>query len=148
MTAHPRANAFPIEASRPRQLLHALVAVAGWCLFAWWWWLVFRRVSHIEIRFTLWFIAIALAIVVLLTILWVFHNLRIVARKSARVTVRDQVPAVSRDTIGREVQMPSLPTEYLAAAVVCVSLDGNAKVYRVELPHREVAAASHEGAAS
>lgn len=141
MTAEPTPPPFPIEASRPRQLLHALVAVAGWCLFVWWWWIVFQRVSRAEIRFTLWFIGLSLAIIVLLTLLWVVHNRRIFAKRTARLNVRDEVPAVTRDTIGRELQMPSLPTEYQTAAIVRVSLEGDVKRYRVEMPHRDPRAA-------
>lgn len=147
MTANPRANAFPTQAGPGRRIFHTVLAVAGWCLFLFWWWLVLQRVSAAEVRFTIGFLAIAFVVVVLLTIVWVLHNLRIVRDRTARVHVRDSVPDVSHDTVGRELQMPALPAEYQIAARVRVSVAGDVKTYVVERP-RQPAYGAKEGSPS
>ena len=122
-------TSFPIQAGTPRRVLHTVVALAGWALFAYWWWLVSRRVSEQEVRFTLVLIAIALGVIVLLTAAWVLHNVRIFRNRGPRLHLRSVVQDYSHDTVGRNVRMPLVPEDCLSAAVVKVRLQEGAKVY-------------------
>jgi hypothetical protein len=138
----PRTTALPeplSTAGLAKQTLHLLIAAAGWVLFVYWWWLVVQRTGREQIVWTLVFIAIALAVVVLTTILWVVHNIRIFKKKAKRTHVADR-PAVRltegerRDAqlaIARGLPPPARPSEdVLSASVVEVALDGGKKVYR------------------
>lgn len=119
----------PIQAEPLHRVLHTVIAVAGWVLFIYWWWLVFRRVNATEVRYTLWFIAIALVVIVFVTALWAVHNLRVFKRRGPRTTVRDVPEDFSRDSVGRPVNMPRLPQECLTAEVVAVRIADGAKIY-------------------
>ncbi|MEQ1831581.1 MAG: hypothetical protein ABL977_00895 [Candidatus Eisenbacteria bacterium] len=125
----------PVVAGPVRRAWHTLVALAGWVLFIYWWWIVFQRVSRDEVRWTLWFIGLALAAIVLSTALWAAHNLRVWKRKGPRIQLRDITPDFSHDTIGRRVDLPGVPEDCRTAAVVVVRIEDGAKVYR-PLPPR------------
>lgn len=129
MNASLRNSRPPTQASPPRRVFHTLVAIAGWVLFVYWWWLVFRRVSESEMRFTLFFISIALIIIVLLTVIWALHNASIYRSRGPRTKVRTVPPDFSHDRIGREVQFPTMPNACLNSAVVRVRIQDGAKVY-------------------
>lgn len=129
MANDPAQPGLPIHASPLRKAFHTLVALAGWVLFVYWWWLVARRVGGQEIRFTLLVIAIALGVILLLTVLWVLHNIRIFRIRGPRLAMRSVPQDFSHDTIGRDVQFPVVPAECLSAAVVGVSIREGAKVY-------------------
>jgi cytoskeletal protein RodZ len=120
----------PLRASPIRRVLHTLIAVAGWVLFGYWWWLVMQRVSQAEVRFTAWFVAIALVVIVLVTALWASHNLRLFKRKGPRTQLRPSAHDGSRDTIGRPVGMPAVPDEYRSASLIVVRIEDGIKVYR------------------
>ena len=119
----------PYRAGPARRVLHALIALAGWVLFVYWWWLVFRRVSGQEIRYTVLFVAIALVVIVGLTAVWAFHNLRISRRRGRRRRPREVTPDLSRDSVGREVRLPTIPSDCLNARVVTVRIQDGTKVY-------------------
>src|SRR6267143_6372455 len=107
MTAEPHRPKPPFQARPVRRAFHTVLALAGWVLFVYWWWLVFRRVTPGEIRFTLLFIGIALAVIVLITAFWALHNRRIFKRKGPRKLVREKMADYSRDSIGRAVEFPT-----------------------------------------
>ena len=119
----------PIEAGPARRVLHTVIAAAGWALFTYWWWLVFRRVNETEVRYTLWFIAIALIVVVFVTALWAVHNLRMFRRRGPRTKVREVQEDFSRDSVGRPVTMPEVPEECFTADVVVVRIADGTKFY-------------------
>jgi hypothetical protein len=112
-----------------RRVLHALIALAGWGLFGYWWWLVARRVSQQEIRFTVILIAIALVVIVALTAAWAMHNVRIFRARGARKSLREVTQDLSHDTVGRQVRLPAVPEECRSAPVVRVRLEGGSKLY-------------------
>ncbi len=120
----------PIQAGPARRAFHTLVAAGGWVLFVYWWWLVFSRVSDVEIRYTLRFVGIALVVIVLVTALWAFHNVRLFRNKRARTHVRTVREDFSHDTVGRPVGMPAVPDECLTASVIVVRIEDGTKVYR------------------
>lgn len=134
MTAPPPLSQHPIVGGPVRRAFHTLVALAGWVLFIYWWWIVFRRVSPLEVRFTLWFIGLSLAAIVLTTALWAAHNLRVFRRKGPRTTLRDITPDFTHDTVGRRVDMPGVPGDCRTAPVVIVRIVDGAKVYRPQGP--------------
>lgn len=130
MTSPPPQPRQPLQAGRIRRAFHTLVALAGWVLFVYWWWLVFRRVSPTEIRFTLWFIAISFAAIVLVTALWAVHNVRLFRGKPARTHLKLVREDSSHDSIGRPVGMPAMPEECVTASLIVVRIEDGAKVYR------------------
>jgi hypothetical protein len=112
-----------------RRAFHTVLALAGWALFAYWWWLVFQRVSASEIQTTLLLLGLALAVIVLLTALWVVHNRRIFKRRGARKAVRQPVEVYSHDSVGRAVEFPAVPQECRTSQVVLVRIDKGSKRY-------------------
>jgi hypothetical protein len=120
----------PLRAGPIRRVFHTLISLAGWALFLYWWWLVLQRVSPAEIRFTAWFVAISLVVIVLVTALWASHNLRLFQRKGARTQQRPGTQDSSRDSVGRPVGMPAVPEEYRTASMIVVRIEGGTKMYR------------------
>lgn len=118
------------------------MAVAGWVLFVYWWWLVFRRVNDTEVRYTLWFIAIALVVIVVVTAIWAIHNLRIFKHRGPRTKVRPVREDFSRDSVGRPVNMPKVPNECVTAPVVVVRIADGTKIYETLDPTETAPAAS------
>lgn len=131
MTERPNSIPPPITAGPARRVFHALLSLAGWALFIYWWWIVFHRVSRHEIRFTLIFIAVSLAAIVLATFAWAWHNLRIFERKGPRRQVRDATSPFSRDGVGRAVTYSAIGPDRRMAPVVYVRLAGDGKRYDV-----------------
>jgi hypothetical protein len=119
----------PFRAGPVRRAFHTLVAVAGWALFLYWWWLVAHRVGRQEVVFTLVFIAIALGLIVGLTALWAFHNLRIFEKRGNRRQVSHVTAAPSEDSVGRHVQLPTLPEDCRNSPIVTVRIHDGDKVY-------------------
>jgi hypothetical protein len=119
----------PFQARPVRRAFHTVLALAGWVLFVYWWWLVFRRVTPGEIRFTLLFIGIALAVIVLITAFWAIHNQRIFKHRGPRKQVREKMEDYSRDSIGRAVEFPAAPQECRTAQVVVVRIENGSKRY-------------------
>jgi len=105
------------------------MALAGWILFVYWWWIVFQRVSETEIRFTLVFIAFALALVVLITVFWVFHNRAIWKRKGPRRTPIENPGFVKRDSLGRRVRYADSREKMVESSLVRVDVEQTEKVY-------------------
>ena len=128
--AEPDRHSLPPTRGGPvRRAFHTVLALAGWVLFVYWWWLVFRRVSQAEIRSTLLFIAVALVVIVAVTAAWAIHNVWIFRRRGARRHLREVDEDFSRDTVGREVLLPTVPTVCTVAAGVSVRVRAGAKVY-------------------
>jgi hypothetical protein len=144
----PTLPRYPQLAGPGRRVFHTLLAVVGWVLFVYWWWIVFRRVSSAEVRFTVLFIVIAMAVIVLLTIFWVMHNQRLDRKRTSRVRIRDDARPAAHDSVGREVQMAALSGEYQNAWVVRVSVEAGAKVYRIGTPYRDGQPHSDSGTAA
>ena len=126
-------NGFPetpeMEARAGWRLLHLLLALSGWVLFVYWWLIVFRRVTPAEIRFTLIFIAAAVAIIVLVTAFWVFHNKSLFRRRNARVRAIESSSAIKHDAIGRRVRFAESRDTLAESALVRVQMEAGEKVY-------------------
>lgn len=128
MIERKEASYKPTLASPPRRVLHAIIALAGWLLFGYWWWLVARRVSAQEVRFTFILIAIALVVIVAVTAAWAAYNVRLFQSRGARTKLREVPLDFSNDTLGRAVRLP-VGDVCRTAAVVNVSVEGKAKIY-------------------
>lgn len=120
----------PTQAGTARRVLHTLIALAGWALFAYWWTVVFARVSRSEIRFTILFVLAALVVCVLVTGLWVFHNVSIFRRKGPRKGLREATLDYSHDPLGREVTFESSAEALRAAPAVRIRVDASGKSFR------------------
>jgi hypothetical protein len=129
MAERTRHSELPIQAGAAGRILHTALALGGWALFVYWWWLVFRRVSRVEVQLTLLFIGFALVVIVLLTVIWALHNARIHRMRGPRTHVRLVTPDFTHDRVGREVRFPTIPVECLASSVVRVRVENGAKVY-------------------
>src|SRR5687768_3605204 len=141
----------PLQQAGPiRRTTHILFALAGWVLFTYWWWLVLGQTGRDQIVWTLTFIGISLAVIVLVTALWVMHNVRLFRRKSPRVHVGPR-PVARRE--GRRTRTPLPPREasdLVYSANVCVVVEGGLKAYRPGLssagPHSRLAQDTHGAA--
>ncbi len=131
MTDRPSPIPDPIEAGPARKVLHVLITIVGWLLFLYWWWLVFHRVSRQEVRFTALFIAISLAIIVLVTLAWAWHNLRIFKRRGPRQNNREAKADFSHDGVGRNVVYPPGGIDLKTAPVVRVRFVEGEKRYEL-----------------
>jgi hypothetical protein len=138
MTPTPPTVPPPRVAKPVRRVLHALISLAGWALFVYWWWIVFHRVSGHEIRFTVLFIGLSLAVIVLMTLGWAWHNLRIFRRRGNRKQIREATSDFARDGLGRPVDYPYREIDRHVAPVVYVRLVGDGKQYEPasQLPPR------------
>jgi uncharacterized membrane protein len=139
MTDRPNPNTPPIVAGPARRVFHTLLAIAGWAVFIYWWWIVFHRVSRHEVRFTAVFIAISLAVIVLATLAWAWHNLRIFERKGPRTAIRDTKHEFTHDGVGRPVSFPPGGPDRTTAPVIYVRWTEEGKRYdpSASLPARE-----------
>jgi hypothetical protein len=120
----------PRRAGRARRAFHLAIALAGWVLFAYWWWLVLGRTGHDQMVWTGLFVGISLAVVVLVTVLWVVHNVVVFRRKGPRREVRERAPALLQDSLGRGLRVDGNTSELVTAPVVRVVVSGRSKVYR------------------
>jgi len=120
----------PIQAGPARRLFHLIVAVAGWVLFVYWWWLVMRRVSDEDIRFTGFFLFVTFVICVTVTAAWSFHNHGIFRRRGPRTKVREVPEDFSRDRLGRAVSFKATTEQLKAEPIVHIRLEHDGKVYR------------------
>jgi hypothetical protein len=143
MTDRPSPHTPPIVAGPARRVFHTLLSIAGWAVFLYWWWLVFRRVSSHEIRFTALFIAISIAAIVVVTLIWAWHNLRIYRRRGPRTQVREGSYDFSHDGVGRPVTFPAAGPDRSSAPVIYVRWTDEGKYYdpAAALPPRTGAAA-------
>jgi hypothetical protein len=120
-------------------VFHTLIALGGWTLFVWWWWIVFRRVSRAEVELTLAFIGLSLVIIVLLTVIWAIHNVRIHRIRGPRTHVRGVDPDYTRDGVGRAVRFPQVPEVCRTAALVRIGIQNGSKVYAPVAPPARLA---------
>ena len=112
-----------------RDVMHALVVLAGWALFFIWWGQVLRVASIPEAARAVLVILSVSLLTALATVGWVRYNLGIYRRKGPRRAVPDVPEDVATDALGRKFVHPGAE-ELRAARVVTVSLsDGNEKSF-------------------
>ncbi|MCA0240965.1 MAG: hypothetical protein LCI02_08885 [Proteobacteria bacterium] len=106
-----------------RRLLHALLIVLGWLLFAWSWLRVTAdRPAVGELK---WLMLAALLVVPVLTLSWVAHNVGIYRRKGPRRAVTPVAVQHDVDFNGRRIEAdwPALAS----ARCIEIVIDGEAK---------------------
>ncbi len=115
-------------ASRWRALLHALVLVLGWTLFAAGWVVVTRRPNEVT---TLWMLMVAAVLLLpVVTFGWVLHNVGIYKRLGPRRAVRAVAPRYERDFNGRPVRADWKALAGAGYVQIDIDADG-AKRYRL-----------------
>ncbi len=123
----------PLQQAGPiRRTLHYLLALAGWVLFVYWWLLVLGQTGREQIVWTLLFIGISLAVIVLVTVLWVVHNVRIFRRKGPRLHLGVRPAATRASDTGLAPILVRDVADLRFAPVVRVVVDGGMKAYRTE----------------
>jgi uncharacterized membrane protein len=112
-----------------RVFLHATFAVLGWILFAYFWRLVAAVGLSPGARIALTAMAIFLAILLVSTVGWIFHNLRI-GRRNRRVGLaRTEEKPYEFDRTGFKVSMLD-PESMKSARVIEIVVEGSEKNYR------------------
>lgn len=83
-----------------RTILHILLGIALWAVFAWYWHLVMQQPVSEQARRALVIVALIVAAITLFDVVWIFHNLRI-ARHSRRRNRRPEPGLPATDFLGR-----------------------------------------------
>jgi hypothetical protein len=119
----------PEGGSPPRMAFHVAIAVVGWVLFAYFWRVVGERGLSPGAVISLIAMATFLAAVIIMTTLWIMHNLRI-SRRERRTGIRpvDELP-YKQDKIGYTVESVDF-TSLRGAELIEVSIDQGKKIYR------------------
>lgn len=127
----PGPGSDPAPVSRPavalRRIFHAAVALGGWWLFFYWWWQVLSFTHPVDAALAALFIGGTLAATVLLTLLWVRHNLGIHRRKGPRTRLREVSEGREADVLGRSLILRPDGEALRRAPLVLVSVDGEEK---------------------
>lgn len=112
--------------SRLRQIVHVLVLVAGWALFAGSWWRVLTTQTW-SYPALVWLLVGALVAFPLLTLAWMRHNIEIYQRKGPRLRVRTADERYERDWEGSAItaEWPRLR----AAREIKIELEAGQKRY-------------------
>ena len=112
-----------------RDLLHILLSLGMWALFGYYWHLVLSREIGSRTVHGIFILILIVVSGLLLTLLWVVHNLRL-ARRNRR---RGHPPAVAesheQDTIGRPVVGADLSTLRAARRIDISLTDSGEKRY-------------------
>lgn len=114
----------------PMRLLHALVAVAGWLVFARFWLIVFYRTPPAEAARGVLLLALLLILAVAVTLGWVRHNIRLFRHRDRRRLPPEVRASFASDALGRPVAGPAWEEVRLAPEVE-ISVEGAAKAYRI-----------------
>lgn len=115
-----------------RNLMHVIISIAMWGLFAYYWRVVLGREIGPSTMRALAILGLTVVAGLLVTLAWVSHNKRL-ARKFAgrrRHTPTASLPVLTHDTIGRDVVQPGLEA-LRAARVVDITADERSKTYQV-----------------
>jgi len=115
-----------------RHVLHVLVSIAMWCLFGYYWQVVLgREIGSGTVR-ALIILGLTVVLGLLLTMIWVAHNLRLARKFAGRRQAPREVgpPPMEQDTIGRVLQHPGL-NNLRNAQVVEIDADEDSKSYTV-----------------
>ena len=113
--------------------LHAAAAAGGWLLFTVFWIRIFLRTPTAESVRGVVMVGVLLLACVLLTVIWVRHNILLGAHHAGRRSyVQDREPRWSADVLGRDLEGPGWEALREAPEVeVYLTADDRRKVYRV-----------------
>jgi hypothetical protein len=119
----------PEGGSPPRMAFHVAIAVVGWVLFAYFWRVVGERGLSPGAVISLIAMATFLAIVIIMTTLWIVHNLRI-SRKDRRTGNRPVVEVPYKvDKIGHTIESEGFDS-LRSADLIEVAVEDGKKIYR------------------
>ena len=118
----------PEGGSPPRIAFHVAIAVVGWILFAYFWRVVGERGLSPGVILSLIAMAIFLAAVIIMTTLWIVHNLRI--SRSDRRTGNRSVAEVlyQQDKIGHTIEGEGFAS-LRSANMIDVAVKDGKKIY-------------------
>lgn len=119
----------PEGGSSPRMAFHVAIAVIGWVLFAYFWRVVGERGLSQGAALSLIAMAAFLAIVIVMTTLWIVHNLKI--SRTDRRTGNRPVAEVQyqKDKIGYEIESEGFDS-LRSADLIEVAVEEGKKIYR------------------
>ena len=119
----------PEGGSPPRMAFHVAIAVVGWVLFAYFWRVVGERGLSPGAVISLIAMATFLALVIIMTTLWIVHNLRI--SRSDRRTGNRHVAEVPyhQDKIGHTIESEGFDS-LRNADMIEVAVEDGKKIYR------------------
>jgi hypothetical protein len=116
--------------SRLQAVVHGLVIVAGWVVFAWFWWRVFGQPwDSADLRRLVIGAAVGFPLV---TGVWIIHNIGIYKRRGPRRAVPPAPLRYDTDFNGRRID--SDWSALAQAAVVTIALDDGVKRFRALIP--------------
>ncbi len=119
----------PEGGSRPRIVFHVVIAVLGWILFAYFWRVVGERGLSSGVIISLVAMAIFLATVIIMTTLWIVHNIRI-SRSDRRTGNRPVAEFLyQQDKIGQTIEGEGFDT-LRSADMIEVAIKDGKKIYR------------------
>ena len=128
MNERKKDAARPDRGSPPRIVLHAVFAVLGWILFAYFWRLVSIVGLSAGARTALVAMVIFLALLVFLTSWWIAHNLGIARRNRRKRTAEPIEKLYLFDVCGLRVEMPD-NARMKSATVIEITIDESHKRY-------------------
>lgn len=128
----PRHRIPQTRRERVRSMLWTAVAILfGWTLFVYWW---IRVLSDDEARSlfsSLVFIALCSLLFIAITVLWIWHNVRISEHGRRGTTTRYQIPRFERDGVGRQIVLPP-DANVQRAPIITVNATAETKLYSAQ----------------
>lgn len=112
-----------------RHVHHVVISILAWCLFGYHWWIVAQRHMNPQTFFAMKTLGALVFSGLLLTLLWVVHNLRLARSYGRRQGFAAPPEPFATDTLERPIVAPDV-TALQAAQMVEISLDEeDRKVY-------------------
>lgn len=112
-----------------RNALHITISVLMWCLFGWYWYVVGQRKLNPETLDAVVVLGTVVTVGVVLTLLWVAHNLRLSRKFGRRKGFKGPPETFTHDHLQRPLIAPPLE-ELRRAKIVTIALDADGhKVY-------------------
>lgn len=118
----------------PARMLHPLLVAAMWGVFIWSWARVVRGATASDVVDTMILVASILLVVVVLTMLWVGHNVSIYRKKGPRRSLATVEFTCDRDFLGREIEAEW--ALIAASQVVEVEIVEGRKILAADAPAR------------
>lgn len=116
--------------SKVRETIHLLATLFFWCLFGYWWGKVLPQTSAQDVFDALLLISLSILCTVVLTLVWVRHNIRIFRRKGPRKGLPSVSEHCSVDRTGVPVVCPGAES-LKHSRVVTISRQEDRKLFHV-----------------
>ena len=109
-----------------RGLFHGLIALCGWILFVYWWHRVIPQITRRDASAAAIFIASTFVVTLVVTLVWVYYNIKLFRRKGPRRRLPDVPENRDVDFLGRSIDRPD-DVSLLKAHVIVIAVDGERK---------------------